>query len=201
VRNHLLIINTDIQFLWQLSVCKYLRVLDLSRNPVCTADKTRNVFYVLFTNLKTLNNLPYKEFFFRQPLEYSNTSNQIRMLDRVIDSFELALVNEHTDDLDELISAQDRMYSMCRSHTEAKISNLGKYVPPVTTFLSTTEYASVAEDEILLMDCQESNVNWLELTSHRNLDELKGFLEKYPYSRSSCIFPLLETWKEVGLNL
>jgi hypothetical protein len=142
--------------------------------------------------------LPYKEFFFRQPLDCSNVSNQIKMLDRVIDAFELALVNETIDDLDEVTSIQDQMFHICSKQTGTRISNIGKYSPPCTKYLSTSDYAP-EDDELVMMDVQESNLNWLEIASNQNLEEISTFLAKNPYNRSQCLFPLLETWKEVSL--
>lgn len=124
------------------------------------------------------------------------------MLERVVDAFELSLVNEEAEDLNELITIQEKLEKMIYSQMVSRVSNLGRYLPPCTAYLSTNEYATVAsDDETVMMDMQESNLNWLENSSARNLDEIKAFLEMYPHSRASCIFPLIQSWNDVCFTI
>lgn len=182
----------DIECLFQISLCKHLRILDLRQNPLVSHAEYLPTTYTLFKGLKRLNETPYRQTFFLKPsFMHSNPVTQIRTLRKVLAYFEGTVFN--ADSAIEKKREQQGLFELCRSQYKNNKAFMGRYRPPCTKFLSITN--EVTADDSAIMEIQEKNVTWLEQATLHNYSELNNFLAHISYTWDTCLLPLMETWE------
>lgn len=121
------------------------------------------------------------------------------MLQTVVRHFKplISSSDDYKFDEEEQIFLKRQFQELCDTQHEIKGSYLGKYAPPSTSYLSSGD-ETIKDDETALMDLQESNILWLQNLSSQNSEQVRTFLEKFPYTVAMCVLPTIEEWREVG---